>query len=348
MMYSTLLEQYLFLRSINATKALNFLKLLQSFRHNKKAASGLIRGLPVHLSIEPTTACNLRCPECISGLRNFTRPTGTLNLKIFQQVLQQTKDHLAHIIFYFQGEPYINPNFLDMVAQAREANITTTTSTNGHFLDEERAKRTVESGLDRLIISIDGTTQETYEQYRKEGNLDKVIEGTKNIVAAKKEAKSKTPYIIFQFLVVGPNEHQIPEVYALAKSLGVDRVGLKTAQIEEHQHGHPLMPKNEKYSRYAKGKDGLFHLKNPLEDHCWRMWSGAVITWDGKVVPCCFDKDATYEMGNLQENTFEEIWQGEHYQRFRKQLFNGRANIDMCRNCSEGTKVWAEAASGGY
>jgi MoaA/NifB/PqqE/SkfB family radical SAM enzyme len=188
-------------------------------------------GKPISLSLEPTTACNLRCPECPSGLRNFNRPTGRMNLALLDNILADVKSYCLHINFYFQGEPYLHPQFLDMVDRCNQAGIYSAASTNAHFLNSKKAKETVESGLDRLIISIDGVEQSTYESYRKTGSLDKVIEGTKNILHWKKELKSSTPHVIFQFLVVKPNEHQIDEVRSLGKELGVDEVRLKTAQI---------------------------------------------------------------------------------------------------------------------
>lgn len=131
------------------------------------------------ISIEPTTACNLRCPECPSGLRSFTRDTGNLKEDFFRSVIEDLYKDLMYLIFYFQGEPYINPKFLDMVKYASSKGIYTITSTNGHFLNDENAKKTIESGLDRMIISVDGTTQETYENYRKEGKLETVLQGAK-------------------------------------------------------------------------------------------------------------------------------------------------------------------------
>lgn len=106
--------------------------------------------------------------------------------------------------------------------------------------------------MDRLIISIDGTTQETYENYRVGGQLSKVIEGTKNIVKWRKQLKSKTPLIVFQFLVVKPNEHQVEEVKKLGKELGVDDVWFKTAQVYDYESGNELIPTIQKYSRYKK------------------------------------------------------------------------------------------------
>jgi radical SAM protein with 4Fe4S-binding SPASM domain len=248
---------------------------------------------------------------------------------------------LVYVIFYFQGEPYINPRFLDMVAHAHRLGVYTITSTNGHFLSSDNARKTVESGLDRIIISVDGTTQEVYEQYRKEGKLENVLQGARNLVHWKRRLGSKTPHIIFQFLVVRPNEHQIPEVYRLAREIGVDEVKLKTAQVYDYRHGNDLIPTIGKYARYYQKNDGSWAVKNKLLNHCWKLWHSCVITWDGLVVPCCFDKDALHRLGDLKKVSFREVWHSEAYYAFRRQLLQGRDKIDICTNCTEGCKVWA-------
>lgn len=297
--------------------------------------------MPISISIEPTTSCNLRCPECPSGLRQFTRPTGMLDQDFFKKIIAELKNTLVNLTFYFQGEPYLNPKFLDMVKHASENGIFTITSTNAHYLNDENAKKTIESQLDKLIISVDGTTQETYEQYRIGGDLSKVIEGTKNIVKWRKQLNSKRPLIVFQFLVVRPNEHQIADVYKLAEELGVDDVKLKTAQVYDFENGNDLIPENETYSRYKKNNDGKWSIKNKLLNQCWRMWSGCVITWDGLVVPCCFDKDAKHQLGDLKNQAFKKVWLSDGYNNFRKSILKSRKEIDICTNCTEGTKVWA-------
>ncbi|MEO6838665.1 MAG: radical SAM/SPASM domain-containing protein [Ginsengibacter sp.] len=298
-------------------------------------------GLPVSISFEPTTSCNLKCPECPSGLRQFTRPRGMLKKDFFTKTIDEIYKDILYLIFYFQGEPYLNKNFLEMVSYASSKGLYTATSTNGHFLTDEMAKKTVESGLDRLIISLDGTTQEVYEQYRREGNIDKVIEGAKNIVKWKKELNSKKPFVFFQFLVVKPNEHQIEDVKKLAAQVGVDEVRFKTAQVYDYENDpNQLIPENEKYSRYIKNKEGKHSAKNKLQNHCWKLWQANVITWDGMVVPCCFDKDATHQLGDLKNQSFKEIWQNDQYKKFRKDITTSRKNIDICANCSEGLSVW--------
>jgi radical SAM protein with 4Fe4S-binding SPASM domain len=228
-----------------------------------------------------------------------------------------------------------------MVSYASSKGLYTATSTNAHFLTDEMAKKTVESGLDRLIISLDGTTQEVYEQYRREGNIEKVIEGARNIVKWKKELKSKTPFVFFQFLVVKPNEHQIEDVKRLAKEVGVDEVRFKTAQVYDYENDpNQLIPENEKFSRYKKDKTGKHIAKNKLQNHCSKLWEANVITWDGMVVPCCFDKDATHRLGDLKKESFKEIWHNKNYKKFRKEITTSRKNIDICANCSEGLSVW--------
>ena len=261
-----------FISKLTPRRVWNAYKVVSSFYLTQWFRRPIQWGMPFTISLEPTTACNLRCPECPSGLRAFTRPTGNLKEDFFKKTIDEIHRELMYLIFYFQGEPYINPKFLDMVKYAHDKGIYTMTSTNGHFLNDENARKTIESGLDRLIISVDGTTQETYESYRKEGKLENVLKGANNIVRWKKEMKSKTPHIIFQFLVVKPNEHQIPDIYRLAKEIGVDEVKLKTAQVYAYENGNPLIPTIDKYARYRQKEDGKWTFKGDLTNHCWKLW----------------------------------------------------------------------------
>src|SRR5215213_3939452 len=329
------------LSKLTPARVWNAMRVLASYYVSKWTGRPIQWGRPISISFEPTTSCNLRCPECPSGLRAFTRPTGMLKKDFFTETIDQLANELLYLTFYFQGEPYLNTDFLDMVSYATKKGIYTATSTNAHYLTDANAKKTIESGLDRLIISIDGTTQEVYQQYRVGGKIEKVLQGARNIVKWKKEMKSRTPFIIFQFLVVKPNEHQMDEVKQLADEIGVDAVWFKTAQVYDYENDpHNLIPTKEKYSRYKKNEDGVFAFKNALDNHCWRLWHSPVITWDGMVVPCCFDKDAQHRLGDLKDKPFKEIWQDKEYVHFRKQLMQSRKNIDICANCSEGTRVW--------
>lgn len=330
-----------FHKTVTAKRFLNALLVYTSYFLSRAKLLAKPWGMPISMSIEPTTACNLSCPECPSGLKQFTRPTGNLNTKEFDQWLNEWAPTLSYLNFYFQGEPFIHPKIIELISLAANKGIYTSTSTNAHFISPNRASEIVQSGLDRLIVSIDGTTQEVYQNYRVDGSLAQALEGVRNVVEAKQKANSNFPKIIFQFLVVRPNEHQIDDAKKLAASLMVDEIRFKTAQVYDYENGNELIPTLEKYSRYKQLSNGKWVVKSSLENHCWRMWSGSVITFDGTVVPCCFDKDATHQMGSLKTASFKSIWKNPNYQHFRNQLLKGRKEIDICKNCSEGTKVWS-------
>lgn len=324
-----------FFRTLRFLKIWNYCLIQYSYLLGRISGSPSHRGMPLSISVEPTTSCNLRCPECPSGLRQFSRPQGKLKMEAYQDLIDQLRKRLMYLILYFQGEPLLNPAFFEMASYAKKKGIYTATSTNGHFLDDENARKTVESGLHRMIVSLDGIDQETYENYRKGGELDKVLQGIRNVVKWKKELKSSTPFLIVQFLVFKNNEHQIPGVKTLVKELGADKLELKSAQVYDYENDTELIPDNPKYARYVKDGSGKWKLKKSIHNRCFRMWSGAVITWDGRVVPCCFDKDATHQLGKLETHSFKEIWESKVYADFRRQVFTDRNNIDICQNCTE-------------
>lgn len=328
------------LRKLSFFKILNYFKLFYGFHYSRFINKPKQFGLPFSISIEPTTSCNLRCLQCPSGLREFTRPTGMLDPLFFEKTIKQLKSHLHSLTFYFQGEPYLNPDFLKMVEVANLQNIFTITSTNAHYLTEQNCIDTINSKLDKLIISVDGITQEVYQQYRIGGSLNKVIEGTKEILKQKKILKSNSPHVVWQFVVFKPNEHQVEAVKKLGKELGVNEVKIKTAQIYDFDNGNDLIPETEKYSRYVKNSSGKYEIKSKLLNQCWRMWQACVVTWDGKIVPCCFDKDAKFKLGNLAVENFSTIWHSKEYDQFRRSILKGRNQIDICNNCTEGTKVF--------
>ncbi len=322
-------------RYMTLRKGINYLQLISSFHLSRLIGKPILWGQPTTLSIEPTTSCNLRCPECPSGLRSFTRPTGMLQDDIYDKVVNQGKSHLTWLHLYFQGEPFLNPRFLEMVKKADANKIFTSTSTNGHYLKEKQVDELLSSGLKQLIVSVDGVSQEVYEQYRIGGDISTVEKGLRLLLERRKEVNQNYPRVVLQFLVTGQNEHELPAIKKWSKDLGVDELQLKTTQIYDYKNGSDLIPKDLGYSRYLPNADGTWRLKKKIENKCWRMWQGAVSTWDGKIVPCCFDKDAAHVMGDLGQSRLSEIWKSSTYFNFRNQLLSDRTEIEICRNCTE-------------
>ncbi len=323
-------------KATSFSKIINIVKLEVSYIISRLFRKSIHWGMPYSISIEPTTSCNLKCPECPSGLNKFSRLTGNITDEVVNRIIEQFSRYLLYVTFYFQGEPLIHPKFSEYIKKLKSENIIVSTSTNAHFLTKEKAIELIYSGLDRLIISLDGTDSETYLKYRKGGDFNLVIENIKNFVYLKKEKKSPTPLVELQFIVFKHNEHQINEIKALGKSLGVDKVSIKTAQLYEFEDGNELMPGLVKYSRYQEFEDGKFRIKSKLPNHCHRSWTANVITWDGNIVPCCFDKDAEHRFGNIMEKDYSQIINSKEYKAFLQQIHNDRSKIDICRNCTEG------------
>lgn len=332
---SKIKDAFLFIKCLNSRKIINYTKLRLSFYISNLVHNNLHKGKAFSVSIEPTTSCNLSCSECPSGNKAFSRPTGKIDKEFFFSTIEQLKNHLVYLTLYFQGEPFLHPDFFEMVKYARKNNIYVATSTNAHFLTEKNAELTVKSGLNRLVISLDGIDNETYKTYRKGGNFNTVLQGIRNLCNAKKQMNVSHPFVILQFIVFATNEHQIDDIKRIGKELGVDEVQIKTAQIYDYENGNPLIPENQKYSRYKKLNDGKYIIKKKIKNQCKRMWQSAVICWDGRIVPCCFDKDAVFQLGNLKNQTFNEIWKNQAYHAFRNQIINNRKSIEICCNCTE-------------
>jgi radical SAM protein with 4Fe4S-binding SPASM domain len=324
-----------FISKLTFRKIFNAILIYKSYYLSQVFKRAIHWGMPVSASIEATTNCNLSCPECPSGLKKFSRDTGTISLSDFQRYVDPMAKNLAYLMLYFQGEPYLNKHFFELVKYAKSRRIYIATSTNGHFLDDENARKTIESGIDRIIISLDGFDEESYASYRIGGDFNKVILGIKNLVEWKKKLNSNKPYIILQCLVLKSNEHQITEIKRLSRQLKVDKLELKTTQFNNFKNGNALMPENKRYSRYINNNDGTFSLKKKNRNRCLRMWQSIVISWDGKVVPCCFDKDANYQLGDLNNTSFKEIWKGNTSKTFRNKIIHNRKSIDICCNCTE-------------
>jgi radical SAM protein with 4Fe4S-binding SPASM domain len=315
-------------------KPVNLFKAGYSYIKSSVTGSTGIKAMPVSISTELTNNCNLRCPECSSGSGEMVRKRGFMDIELFKKIMKELKPYLYNVNLYFQGEPMLHPLFFSFLANCPASN--SIVSTNGHFLSAENSEQIVKSGLKKLIISLDGMDQETYSSYRVNGDMNRVIDGLKNVTHAKEKYNSSLK-IEIQFLVNSLNEHQIPGVRRLAKSLHTS-LKLKSMQVMNKKDISSWMPSQRRFRRYEI-KEGEYVVKNSLPDRCARIWFNPVITWDGKVVPCCFDKDTEYIMGDVNQDSFSEIWNGPKYRIFRKSVLSGRHMIEMCRNCTSGLRL---------
>jgi radical SAM protein with 4Fe4S-binding SPASM domain len=325
-------ELEFFLKSMSITRSFHLLASFVSYWLSILTRRPLTFGLPYSCSIEPVSLCNLRCPECPVGMGTLNREKGVLTLEKFENWLATIKKHTSYLTLYLQGEPLLNKDLPGMIEMATRSQIYTTISTNAQLLSREIATQLTLSGLKKLIVSVDGIDQETYEVYRKLGQLAKVFEGIDFVMKARREAGINYPLVIIQFIVFRHNETQIEEIKNLGKKMGV-KVEIKTAQHYDLSNENPLITSIEKYRRYKSGPNNKWIMKASLKNKCLRLWTTAVITWNGWLIPCCYDKDAVFKMGDLGSSSFSEIWRGEQYMKFRKKVLNSKSSLDMCHNC---------------
>ena len=288
---------------------------------------------PESLSVEPASVCNLRCPECTLGGGRLQRPGQLMDAATFGNALQLLARWLVSCQFFLQGEPTLNPNLCTMIAEAHRRRIFTGVSTNGQTLSPDLCRALVGSGLDQLIVSIDGTTQAVYEQYRVGGRLQACIDGIGNLVQARRELGRSNPMVTVQFIVFRHNEHQIADIKRFARYWGADRVVLKTAQIENLDQAAELLPQNPKFSRYRLGADGRYTIARKHWPNCFRLRGTMVIDANGDVALCCYDKNCRHRLDNINQTDALTIWRSPEADHLRRQVWGTESGLEICRNC---------------
>lgn len=323
-------------KSLTFKRFINALKAYMSYGISLIVRKPVVWGMPPVVMIEPTNICNLRCPLCPTGNGTLKREKGYMTLPVFKKIIDQVKDKSFMVVLWNQGEPFLNDDFLEMVKYASDNKMFTLVSTNANV--DFSAEAIVKSGLDSMIVSLDGATQETYNKYRVNGQLEKVIKNVESLVSAKRKLNSSKPLLRWQFLVLKHNEHELEDIKKMAISIGVDNLELKSAQVYTKEDVTNFLPKNPKYRRYkVQGDD--FELKFGIKNRCRRIWTNLVINWNAELSICCFDKDLDFRIGNLEDNSISTLWKNDAFQRVRKQILKDRAAIEICRNCGEGVKL---------
>ena len=339
---------------LTRSRFINALRCYASYALNRLGSARFVRHTPLFVSVEPSAVCQLHCPACPVGLAFGNKCAEVyMSMDLWERVLAQIKDSAFVVQFYFQGEPLLNKDLPLMIREAHEAGLYTIVSTNAQAMTPDLAKALVAAGLDRIIISMDGLTQESYSAYRVGGSLDQCKAALRWLQEAKSVCQSEGRSVFcqrsglsggagltieggagltieLQVLRLKSNEHEWRAFRKEYKALGADRLVFKTAQLYDYRHGHPLMPTEPRYRRYEQHEDGLWYRKT-LSKGCFRVWSGVVIAANGDVLPCCYDKDHAHAYGNLRTASLRELFTGPKAQAFRAQAL--LQNPKICQEC---------------
>jgi MoaA/NifB/PqqE/SkfB family radical SAM enzyme len=334
-------EALLFLRrTLSARRVWNALKCYTSYGLSVLLRRPIVWGLPPVFMVEPTNACNLKCPLCPTGAGTLKRPTRFLDPALFDRALAELGRDAFMVLLWNQGESFLHPDFFAMARRAADLGLWTYASTNGHYLD--RPEEVVRCGLGTLLVSVDGAAAATYEAYRRSGNFAQVIAGLQGLTAAKRRLGSATPVVHLQFIVMKHNQHEIAEIDRLARQCGVDKLTLKTVQIYDDEDIETWLPEDEDARRYKLVEDGggrHFAMKGGYPNRCQRLWNQPVLNAGGELAVCCFDKDSDFAMGRLDRQSFRSLWTSRAYMAFRQAVFTRRSQFEMCRNCGEGIRM---------
>lgn len=312
-------------------RLINFIKIKIS--HKLKLTK--VKGFPLTIMIEPTNICNLKCPLCPTGAGLIKRAKGFMSFSNFKKIIDELSSYSYHLRLWNWGEPLLNKEIFKMISYAKEKNLSVNLSTNSSFLDKDISRELVKSGLDELIISLDGASEESYNKYRKGGNFKKTIASIESLINERKKLKQKSPYIKLQFIIMKSNEHEIDKIKSLAKKIGVDELVFKTVGIMDYFSEEDIrkyLPTNKKYSRYFLEKDKVIS-KTKVENKCDFIWEEIVVNWNGEVVPCCFDMNNLFVFGNAFRDNPKDIWNNPKYLNFRKKILTNKGNISLCKDC---------------
>ncbi|MFC1698595.1 radical SAM/SPASM domain-containing protein [Candidatus Omnitrophota bacterium] len=306
-------------RVLTVKRIINFLCVSVSYLLRLKR----IWGYPPALMIEPTTYCNLKCPLCPTGNGSLQREKGIMQLSLFKNIIDEFGDKVMHLTLWGYGEPFMAKGIYDMIKYAKAKHIFVRTSTNGHFFsNREDINKLIDSGLDNLIVALDGASQETLSKYRIGANFKEIVKSVKSISEIKKEKRVKLPFVELQFIAMKYNEHEIPLVRRMSKEIGVNKLTIKTVGRNTKED---FITEDDRFKRQVN--------KNRF---CSRLWFSSMINWDGTVMPCCYDFHGKYTFGKLdypKGQTFENIWNNENYITFRERILKSKRSIEMCRLC---------------
>jgi radical SAM protein with 4Fe4S-binding SPASM domain len=306
-----------FVKSFTLTRFLNFARInLQYF-----IGSAKVVGHPYTLVIDTNNICNLRCHLCPSSNNQIKRRNGVMSYKDFKKILYVFERYIFILYLYAWGEPFLTHDIFRMIKYAKSKNIYVSISTNFN-ISAGLIQSIVDSQLDHLIISLDGTNKITYTKYRKDGDFNLVIANIKSIVKLKKRLRLKYPLIQLQFLVFKHNQGQIPQIIKLAKSLGVDFIDI----VKGWSDNKTIQPTDLKN---LQEKD-IIKLKR-----CIYPWSKISVSWDGGISPCCFPLSKKDDLGNIKQTSFNKIWNNHKFAEIRKQQTDHNKMIytTICSRC---------------
>jgi MoaA/NifB/PqqE/SkfB family radical SAM enzyme len=288
---------------------------------------------PVHVSIEPTNACNARCPVCETGKGDMQRKSGFLDEHLYKSFIDEVAPTTAVLLYYFMGEPFMHRSSYDLIRYAREKGIYVETCTNGDFVDPEGV---IYSDINKISFQIGGMDNETHQRYRVRTRLDRAVANLERLIELRNKHPDSAVEVEVVFIVMRHNEHQVEDFLDWAKKIGVHRASIIDPCARNMLEAHAYLPKNRKYWYYDEEafERGILKPKKLPDNECVWIWNSIQLNWDGTAVPCCRDPNGKFPLGNVFERGLKGVFNGEAATSFRSRLLKEQGEISICKLCS--------------
>jgi len=292
---------------------------------------------PVQLHVETSAVCSLHCPLCPAGMGLTGTNRSIMPFATFRDLMDEVGDYTLSALMWGWGEPLLNPKLADMIDYACGKNVVTVVSTNGQWLrSEDDAERLVSAGLDCLIVSMDGATQDVYSRYRVGGEVERVTRCLELIRDAKTRLRSHKPVVNVQTVVLKHNEHELAQIADTAHRCGAELVTRVSSHMPDYagqDADERFAPDDERYRRFEYG-DGKRLRRSATEYACIRPWDRMTVTWDGTVIACEHDFKCTLPLGRGGNGgSFLDAWWGEPASELRRQLLLDKTVYPFCNDC---------------
>ena len=318
------------LRYASFSKLINFIKA-EIALHDKRTS---LPSYPYEAILDLNNYCNLKCPLCDTGMSLSKYPKGTMGLPLFSEICRQLSPYVFNISLYNYGEIFLVKQLEKYFRVARKNRIGLTLSSNlSMHLSDETIENLIKYKINTLIISCDGTTQEAYEKYRKKGDINVVFQNIKRISLFKKRLKSRFPTLVWQFLVMKHNKHEVEQAKSTYKKIGADRLEFGPITIPFGIRDDGLV-KTFFTEEQQQTRKSWYVLQSDMHVPCWWLWRAIVVNWDGTVVPCCNLNCDDYGFGDFKTHSLNEIWNSKAYVSARKLSLGKSTQMDLiCKQC---------------
>ncbi|MBC8551050.1 MAG: SPASM domain-containing protein [Candidatus Brocadiales bacterium] len=288
--------------------------------HRRKTVLG---NPPSFIWIEPTNNCNLKCIMCPTGTGKIDVKKGFMDYTLYKRIIDETKEYTSAVTLAISGESLLHPEFFKMIEYASSNGVKILLNTNATLLTREKSRLLLDSGISEISFAFDGLKKGTYEKARVGADFEKTLDNILYFLRLKKEKRRKLPYAILSIL-----ELELEDYSEMEKA---DFLRLFDGLIDEIRSREVST-----WGSTFKDTDTFsFRDNSNVYGPCSRLWSTACIAWDGDVVPCVYNANHEYVIGNIKNNRLMDIWNNEKMFRLRESMINGDyLNISpLCENC---------------